>query len=145
MPLTGCEPRRSGSGRGALELWVAEETAKAAALAREIEDEGLSGEAAAEKVAELLMSYDPEQVSQFELYLHAARTPEFRGAVEAAFRLYDETVAMLLRAGGVADPERVAPLLLAMADGLGIRRVAAPKASPDLARSLLDAVQMLDR
>lgn len=130
--------------RQALELWVAEETEKAAALALEIEDRGLSSSEAAHRFAELLTSYDPEQLAQFELYLHAARSPAFQEAVETAYRVYDEAVTQILRAGGIADPERHAPLLLAIADGLGMRRVAAPEGSPDLAESLLIAVRMIE-
>jgi DNA-binding transcriptional regulator YbjK len=120
----------------ALELWVEEETAKATSLAQSIEDEGITAEEATARFAEFLTSYDPEQIAQFDLYLYAARTPELRG--------YDEAVTEILRAGGIADPERAAPLLLAIADGLGMRRVAAPDGSPDLAKSLLAAVRMLE-
>lgn len=128
----------------AMGLWVDEEVAKVAELADEIEAESLSPAEAAERCAALLKSYDPEQIAQYELYLDAARSPALRRAAETAFRAYDAAVAAALRAAGAPSPERVAPLFVALADGLGLRRIAAPGASPDLAGALVELFEALE-
>lgn len=129
----------------AMVLWTDEELEKVAALAESIEAESLSPAEAAERCAAMLEGYDPEQIAQYELYLHAARVPAMRQAVETAFRAYDRAVASVLAAAGAHEPERVAPLFVALADGLGLRRVAAPGESPDLAQALLALFEAVSR
>jgi AcrR family transcriptional regulator len=131
--------------REALRLWVDEELARVATLADVIRDEGLGPREAAARCAEVLQSYDPEQVAQYELYLLAARMPELREAVEEAFLGYDRIVAAILDAAGASDAERLAPLFVSLVDGHSLRRLAAPRLAPPLADSLADLFEGVGR
>jgi DNA-binding transcriptional regulator YbjK len=124
--------------RESLNLWVDEEVERLRELARRIAADRLAPADAAARCAEILVSYDPDQIAQYELYLAAARSPELREVAEAAFAAYDRVVADILRAAGARDPERIAPLFVAYADGLSMRRLAAPGASPPLAEALAE-------
>ena len=123
-------PTRDGLLCDALELWVAEEVERLSGLAAAIEAEQLTASEGAARWGELLRGNDPHQVAQFELYLHASRTPELREAAAAAFAAYESVAAAALKAAGLpaADAERSAALFVALADGMGLRRLADPDA-----------------
>ena len=112
--------------REALLLFVAEETARLRALGESLGSERLTPEEIAERFAEALVGTDPDQVAQFELYLEASRNPALREPAAACFAAYEEVCVIALRAAGVADGARFAPLFVGLADGLNLRRVAAP-------------------
>ena len=131
--------------REALELWVADEVERLRELARAIAADRPSPAEAAARCAEILVSYDPDQIAQYELYRAAARSPELRDVTVAAFAAYDEVVAEILNAAGARDAERIAPLFVSYADGLSLRRVAAPGASPPLADALQELYEALTR
>lgn len=122
-------PTKDALLREALECWVSEEVARLEAVAAAIEREHLSPEEGAARWSELLRGNDPAQVAQFELYLQAARIPELREAAAAAFAAYERVAAAALRAAGLAEPERAAALFVALADGMGLRRLAEPGAA----------------
>ena len=125
-------PTRAGLLGQALELWVDEEVERLSELAADLEAEQLSPREVAARWAELLSGNDPHQVSQFELYLQASRAPELRQAAAAAFAAYERVAAAALRAAGMDDraAETAAPLFVALADGMGLRRLAATDAWP---------------
>lgn len=115
----------------ALELWVAEEVERLENLAAAIESEDLSPAEGAARWGDLLRGNDPHQVAQFELYLQAARTPELREAAGEAFAAYERVATAALRAAGLPEGEaaRAAALFVALADGMGLRRLAEPGAA----------------
>jgi TetR/AcrR family transcriptional regulator, regulator of biofilm formation and stress response len=123
-------PTRDELLREALELWVDEEVERLSAVAEAITAEGLSPSEGAARWGELLRGNDPHQASQFELYLHASRTPELREAAAQAFAAYERVAAAALRAAGLPaeDAAESAALFVALADGMGLRRLAEPGA-----------------
>src|SRR5215207_1139910 len=136
-------PSKDGLLREALELWVAEEVERLEELAAAIEAEHVSPHEGAARWSELLSANDPHQVAQFELYLQAARTPELRAAVRAAFAAYERVAAAALRAAGLEAPERVATMFVALADGMGLRRVADPEAAAPFEAALIELFDAL--
>jgi DNA-binding transcriptional regulator YbjK len=120
-------PTRSGLLCEALELWVEEEVERLSGLAAAMESERLSTAEVGARWAELLRGNDPHQVPQFELYLQASRIPELRAAAAAAFAAYERVAVAALTAVGMdaGAAERAAPVFVALADGMGLRRLAA--------------------
>jgi TetR/AcrR family transcriptional regulator, regulator of biofilm formation and stress response len=123
-------PTRDGLLREALELWVDEEVERLSAVAEAISAEELSPSEGAARWGELLRGNDPHQAAQFELYLHASRTPELREAAAQAFAAYERVAAAALRAAGLPAEAAAdaAALFVALADGMGLRRLAEPGA-----------------
>ncbi len=66
--------------------------------------------------------------AQFEIYLEAARVPELHDVADRCFRAYEEIARLALRAVGTdeTDIDRAATAILALTDGLAVRRLAAP-------------------
>ncbi len=141
--LTYYFPSKDGLLREALELWVAEEVVRLEALALSIEAEQVSPRDGAARWSELLSANDPHQVAQFELYLAAARRPELRESVRAAFAAYEHVAVAGLRAVGLDAPEAAAPLFVALADGMGLRRVADPDAKAPFETALVELFEAL--
>jgi DNA-binding transcriptional regulator YbjK len=129
--------------REALECWVTEEVERLSAVAEAIEREDLPTEQAAARWGELLRGNDPHQIAQFDLYLQAARDPSLRSAVGEAFAAYERVAAAALRAAGLADAESVAPMFVALADGLGLRRLAEPRGGPAADEALMALFELL--
>jgi DNA-binding transcriptional regulator YbjK len=138
-------PTRDGLLREALELWVADEVVRLERLAEAIGAEELSPAEAAERFGELLRGNDPHQVAQFELYLHASRTPELHSAAADAFAAYERVAAAALRAAGLdaEGAERSAALFVALADGMGLRRLAEPGSRATFDTALVEVFQAL--
>jgi TetR/AcrR family transcriptional regulator, regulator of biofilm formation and stress response len=104
--------------KAALEFYVDEEAAALGALARALE--GCPPEEVAERFATALTKRDPG-LAQFELYLEARRQPALRETAARCFAAYEEVARAALTAAGLdADPA----LVLAVADGIGLRRLA---------------------
>lgn len=78
------------------------------------EAEGLVAESAEE----------PGQLAELDLHLHAARDPALREASARCFAAYDELAAAALRALGLPGSDARAPLVVAMLNGLALRRLA---------------------
>ena len=138
-------PTKDALLREALECWVEEEVSRLEALATAIEREQLSPQEGAARWSELLRGNDPHQVAQFDLYLQAARTPSLREAAAEAFAAYERVAAAALGALGLPDGEQVAPLFVALADGLGLRRLADPGAGPAADAALVELFELLAR
>jgi TetR/AcrR family transcriptional regulator, regulator of biofilm formation and stress response len=116
--------------REALRRFVAEEAQRLKGIADQL-GAGADPADIADRYADVLeRNAGPEQVAQFELYLEAARNPALRDIAQESFRAYEEIAVVALRAAGVADPERVATLFVSLADGIGLRRMAAGDAPP---------------
>ena len=131
----------------ALELWVADEVDRLEQVVTAIEAEQLSPQEGAARWGDLLRGNDPHQAAQFELYLQASRTPELREAAAAAFAAYERMAAAALRAAGLPDEEaaRSAALFVALADGMGLRRLAEPGARERFDGALVELFEGLTR
>lgn len=138
-------PTKDALLREALELWVADEVERLEQVTATIEREHLSPEEGAARWSELLRGNDPHQLAQFELYLQAARTPELRSAAAEAFAAYERVVATALRAVGLAEYEQAASLFVALADGLGLRRLADPEAGAAADAAMVELLELLVR
>lgn len=117
--------------REALILQVDQEVTRIEAVAARIGEPGVT---VAELVAEAegLVSAtagDPAQLAELDLHLHAARDPELREASARCFAAYDALAAAALGALGIDGADARAHLVVAMLNGLAIRRLAL--ASPD--------------
>jgi DNA-binding transcriptional regulator YbjK len=108
----------------ALELFVDEEVGRLeTAGARVVELEGTAEEALRAIAAELAGG---ESLAQFELYLEDARRPALQPVVSRALTAYRTLAEDLLRHLGHPDPERLAPLAVSLADGMGVHHIALP-------------------
>jgi DNA-binding transcriptional regulator YbjK len=134
----------------ALELFVEDEVtrldAAAAALAGSAPDADAVLDAMAAQL-DLTLASPAEQVAQFELYLEATRSPVLQLAAARCVAAYCDVTAAGLQAAGVAeaDADALAPIVVALADGLLLQQLADPRADyveavlkPAL-RQLLDA------
>ena len=70
--------------------------------------------------------------AQFEIYLEAAREPELRDVADRCFKAYEDVARLALRTVGAdeADIDKAALAVLALTDGLAVRRLAAPGTVP---------------
>jgi DNA-binding transcriptional regulator YbjK len=87
---------------------------------------------------------DPAQLAELDLHLHAARDPALREASARCFAAYDGLAAAALTALGVPESDARAHLVVAMLNGLALRRLAlrAPDAA-GVAEALIVLVQGL--
>jgi DNA-binding transcriptional regulator YbjK len=123
--------------REALRRFVATEAERLRGVAERLGAGASPADLATQYAAELEGSQGPEQIAQFELYLEAGRNPALQDIARESFRAYEEVAIAALRAAGAPDPERLAPLFVALADGLGLRRMAAG-ATPPLDAMMLE-------
>ena len=130
--------------REALALFLAEETERLEQLAEAVRDAKLTDEQGAQALEAMLEQEPARRIAKLELYLHATRDPELVEAAQVCFAAYDRLAASALRAVGVADAEGLAPLMVAIIDGLQLRRLATGEAKLQLAgplRTLLGGVR----
>jgi DNA-binding transcriptional regulator YbjK len=112
----------------ALELFVEDEVARVEAATA-----GLAGagpEQVLDAVAaqiDLTLSRPAEQIAQFELYLEATRQPQLAAAAARCVAAYRRATTAALRSAGAADPEGLAPIALALIDGLLLQQLADPR------------------
>ncbi|MBO9533473.1 MAG: TetR family transcriptional regulator [Solirubrobacteraceae bacterium] len=65
------------------------------------------------------------EVAQFEAYLDASRRePDEQGVVAGVLEAFEGVAIKALEAVGTPNPQQVAPLFVALADGYGLRRIA---------------------
>jgi TetR/AcrR family transcriptional regulator, regulator of biofilm formation and stress response len=122
--------------REALRLFVDEETERLRVVGETL-IEGMPPEEIAERFSAVLQAGDGiGQVAQFELYLEASRNPALREVARQCFAAYEEISRLALRAAGVEADGMLPALFVALADGLGVRRMAAEDA-PDVREALL--------
>ena len=130
--------------RESLLLFVDDEVARLRTLAERLADASLTEAEAAAGVQALVeqSSASRGHVAQVELYVEASRDPELRDAARRCFEAYDEVAVAALRAIGVRDPEAMAPALVALIDGLELRRLASGEVEDS---GLADALLLLVR
>jgi len=110
--------------REALGRFLAEETARLGELSAAVRSAELTVDEGVAALQALLEDRPLRRVAKFELYLQAARDPALRPAARRCFKAYDDLAVATLRTLGVPDPERAAPLTIAIVDGLQLRRLA---------------------
>lgn len=120
----------------ALALFLAEETARLQRLADALRDAELTDEQGVEALQTLLEQQPERRIAKLELYLHATRDPSLVDAAMECFAAYDQLAASALRSLGVADADRLAPVMVAVIDGLQLRRLASGEARLELAEPL---------
>jgi DNA-binding transcriptional regulator YbjK len=123
--------------REALRRFVADEAERLRIVAEELGAGAQPADVAREFASVLGSPPGPEQIAQFELYLEAARNPALRDIALESFRAYEEVAVAALRAAGASEPERLAPLFVSLADGMGLRRLSSG-ATPPLDALLLE-------
>lgn len=112
--------------RAALLLQVEREVTRIEAITDRIGAADVPLTALLAEGAELVRAADaePAALAELELYLGAARDPELRDAVARSFAAYDALAATALGALGIPDDGTRAPLVVAMLNGLALRRLA---------------------
>jgi TetR/AcrR family transcriptional regulator, regulator of biofilm formation and stress response len=110
----------------ALAILVADEIARVSERAAELGDDISSPSRSAAAVAEVLFP-DAEAagglLAKFEVYLEAARRPGLRATAAHWQREFTKLSEGALRLAGAADPERLAPILIAAVDGMLVHRL----------------------
>jgi AcrR family transcriptional regulator len=112
--------------RESLLLYVTEETARRQRIARELATRNPSLEQVTHEIEQIAAGANdaPQQITELELHLHAARDPELRDASRRCFAAHEQIAAAALTSLGVPDGERHAPTVVALMTGLAIRRLA---------------------
>ncbi len=115
----------------ALELFVQDEVTRLKAAAAALQGaEPVDPELVIEAMAaqlDLTLASPAEQVAQFELYLEATRSPALHEAAAECVRAYREVATAAIRAAGIANAEELAPVALAITDGLLLQQLADPR------------------
>lgn len=112
--------------REALILQVDQEVQRIEAITARIGEPGVDLQqlvAEAERVV-TETAEDPAQLAELDLHLYAAREPALREASARCFAAYDELAATALRALGIDAADARAHLVVAMLNGLALRRLA---------------------
>jgi DNA-binding transcriptional regulator YbjK len=128
--------------REAMVLFVAEETARLAALSDAHPAASLESAAALVERVAVDTRFGHEQIAPLELYIQAGRDPALRDAAASCFEAYDRIAATVLTRLGVPSPDRLAGPVVALLTGLQLRRLATGEPG---ATSIADAVTMLVR
>lgn len=109
----------------ALRLFVADEVALLRRATRELAGAHASVEELAGRIAATVTRGDGTlAVAQFELYLEASRRPALRAAARECLTAYEDFARSALEALGSPHAGELAPLFVAMTDGLGLHRAA---------------------
>jgi DNA-binding transcriptional regulator YbjK len=125
--LTYHFPSQSELLRDSLLRYVEEEVARLGAIADALRATSPTPEQVAETVEQLLDSDParPGEIAELELHLEASRDPALQAASARCFAAYDDFGSAILEALEVPEPERYAPMLVALLAGLTIRRLGA--------------------
>lgn len=75
--------------------------------------------------AQALCTFSPHEIAQFELYLDAGRPSSLlQDGVASIIDGFKEVTVAALRAAGVPEPERLAPVVVCLADGFALHGIA---------------------
>ncbi|MGI5200360.1 TetR/AcrR family transcriptional regulator [Spirillospora sp. CA-108201] len=138
-------PSQQDLVREGMRTFIAEETRRFAELADRVHqgnDLDQAGALAEQIASETGLGTD--HTAWFELYIHASKEPELHALAAEFFGTYDRLAATVLRSLGVPDPEKAAPMTVALFIGTQLRRLATgnPTAS-GLADTLLPFISTL--
>ena len=126
----------------ALRRVAGEEAKRLEAMTSELADGDVRA-AGAGLGARALIAEHPSMLLKFEIYLEAARRPALRACCEAWIESFRGLAELVLRAGGAADPEQAARVLVATIDGLMVQRLATSSDPPDEATLEADLATVL--
>jgi TetR/AcrR family transcriptional regulator, regulator of biofilm formation and stress response len=128
----------------ALRLHLSERTAELQAMIASATGKGHSTEQIARQLAESLITRSREiAIAQFEVYMQAGRNPELRRHVEETLGAFEHLAESVLAFLGAREPERAAPVFVALIDGFLLHRVARPGNEHADAVSLFEAMRAL--
>jgi DNA-binding transcriptional regulator YbjK len=128
----------------ALRLHLSERTSELQAMITEATAKGGSVEDIARVLAEMLITRSRDiAIAQFEVYMQAGRDPELRDHVAKTLGAFELIAATVLGFLGVREPERAAPVFVALIDGFLLHRVARPDQVQEDAVGLFEAMRSL--
>jgi TetR/AcrR family transcriptional regulator, regulator of biofilm formation and stress response len=122
--------------RESLELFLAEEQERLTALTARLGAARLTPSEGAAALQALLQAEPERRVAKMELYLQASRDEELREAALACFAAYQQLAQAALAALDIERAEVLAPLVVALIDGLQLRRLASGQSELPLAEAL---------
>lgn len=124
--LTYHFPSQAQLLRESLILQVDREVARIEAITARIGQAGVTLQELVAEAEHLVAetSDDPAQLAELDLHLHAARHPELREASARCFAAYDDLAGATLRALSLPESDARAHLVVAMLNGLALRRLA---------------------
>jgi AcrR family transcriptional regulator len=123
--LTYHFPSQSELLREALLLYVREEVERVQGIAAALRASKPTATQVAAEIERIVegSAEGAEQVAELELHLHASRDPALHEASVRCFAAYEDLAAAVLEALGVPDPTRHARTVVAVMQGLGLRRL----------------------
>lgn len=111
----------------ALRLHLTERKSELHSMIASATGKGGSTEQIARQLAESLITRSREiAIAQFEVYMQAGRNPELRTHVEETLGAFEQLAESVLAFLGAREPERAAPVFVALIDGFLLHRVARP-------------------
>jgi len=129
----------------ALELFLDEEVERLSHLTAQIVTVSLNVDQAAQALEALLQTETERRAAKMELYLQASRDPELGGAARRCFEAYDQLAATALEALQIPNATHVAAVLVAVIDGLQLRRLANGEEQLEIAAPLQSLLAGLQR
>lgn len=128
----------------ALRLHLSERTGELQAMITDATAKGGSAEDIARVLAEMLITRSRDiAIAQFEVYMQAGRNPELRDHVAKTLGSFEKIAATVLAFLGVREPEKAAPVFVALIDGYLLHRVARPDQVQQDAMGLFEAMRAL--
>lgn len=128
----------------ALRLHLSERTGELQAMITEATAKGGSAEDIARVLAEMLITRSRDiAIAQFEVYMQAGRNPDLRDHVAKTLGAFEQIAATVLGFLGAREPEKAAPVFVALIDGYLLHRVARPDQVQEDARGLFEAMRSL--
>lgn len=123
--LTYHFPSQTSLLRDSLLRYVEEEVARLGAIAEQLRAASPTPQQVAAAVEQLLSSDPtrPGEIAELELHLEASRDPLLQAASRRCFAAYEDFGSAILEALDVPQPERYAPMLVALMVGLTMRRL----------------------
>jgi DNA-binding transcriptional regulator YbjK len=128
----------------ALRLHLSERTGELQAMITEATAKGGSAEDIARVLAEMLITRSRDiAIAQFEVYMQAGRNPELRDHVAKTLEAFERVAGAVLGFLGAREPEKAAPVFVALIDGYLLHRVARPDQVQEDAIGLFEAMRAL--
>jgi DNA-binding transcriptional regulator YbjK len=126
----------------ALRLHLSERTGELQAMITEATAKGGNTEDIARVLAEMLITRSRDiAIAQFEVYMQAGRNPELRDHVAKTLGAFEKVAETVLGFLGAREPEKAAPVFVALIDGYLLHRVARPDQVRQDAEGLFEAMR----
>jgi DNA-binding transcriptional regulator YbjK len=128
----------------ALRLHLSERTGELQAMITEATAKGGSAEDIARVLAEMLITRSRDiAIAQFEVYMQAGRNPALRDHVAKTLGAFEQVAGAVLGFLGAREPQKAAPVFVALIDGYLLHRVARPDQVQEDAQGLFEAMRAL--